>query len=303
MPKENKKIELLKKYFSKRKDVLMAFIFGSRAKKRSTQISDWDIAAYFESPYAGGIEIENNRDYPCESEIWGDLVKILGTDNVDFIILNRAPASIAAAAIAQGLPLVIKDRKIYLEFMLAATMEAEDYRKTAKEYAQVYWRSRSLSEEDKHILNQRLIFLDSELSDTDKFKPLTRLEYEQDHMKRRQVERWIENLINAAIDISKTILASQKRPIPSTYREILKGIDAIVGFPEGAGEQLAKWTELRNILAHEYLDIRWKRIDDFIKRSEPYFRKLIEAVKSNFLSEKKIGGKRKMRAVFNLQRR
>jgi len=284
---EKKKIELLKKYFSERSDVLMAFVFGSRAKKRSTQISDWDIAAYFESPRAGGIELESDRDYPRESEVWGDLIKILGTDNVDFIILNRAPASIAALAITQGLPLAIKNRKIYLEFMLAATMEAEDYRRTAKEYAQVYWRSHSLSEEDKHILNKRLIFLDSELSDADKFKPLTRLEYEQDRMKRRQTERWIENLMNAAIDISKTILASQKRPIPSTYREILEGIDTIAGFPEGTGEQLAKWAELRNILAHEYLDVRWKRIDDFIKRSEPYFRKLIEAVKSDFLSEKK----------------
>lgn len=157
---------------------------------------------------------------------------------------------------------------------------------TAKEYAQIYWRSHSLSEEDKHILNKRLIFLDSKLSDSDKFKPLTRLKYEQDRMKQRQAERWIENLMNAAIDISKIILASQKRPIPSTHMEILKGIDTIAGFPEGAGEQLAKWTELRNILAHEYLDVRWKRIDDFIKRSEPYFRKLTEAVKSNFLSEK-----------------
>ncbi len=286
MPKTNEKTELLKKYFSGRKDVSMAFVFGSRAKKRSTQISDWDIAAYFESPYAGRIELESERDYPRESEVWGDIVKILGTDNVDFIVLNRAPASIAAIAVAQGLPLVIKNRRIYLEFMLAATMEAEDYRRTAKEYAQIYWRSSSLSEEDKHILNRRLIFLDSELSDADKFKSLTHSEYEQDNMKRRQVERWIENLMNAAIDISKTILASQKRPIPSTYREILKDIDTVAGFPEGIGEQFAKWAELRNILAHEYLDVRWKRIDDFVKRSEPYFRKLIESVKSDFLSEK-----------------
>ncbi len=282
-----KKIEILEKYFSNRSDVLMAFVFGSRAKKRFTKISDWDIAAYFESPYAGKVELESDRDYPCESEVWGDLVKILETDNVDFIILNRAPASVAASAVAQGLPLAIKNRKIYLEFMLAATTEAEDYRRTAKEYAQVYWRSHSLSEEDKYILNKRLIFLNSELSDADKFKPLTVLEYEQDRMKRRQVERWIENLMNAAIDISKTILASKKKPIPSTYREILKGIDTIDGFPKGVGEEFAKWAELRNILAHEYLDVRWKRIDDFIKRSEPYFKKLIEAVKNNFLSENK----------------
>jgi len=281
-----KKIDLLKKYFSERPEALMAFVFGSRAKNRSAKFSDWDIAVYFKPPFTDRIELESDRYYSCESEIWGDLVKILGTDNVDFVVLNRAPASIAASAIAQGLPLAVKNRKIYLEFMLAATAEAEDYRKTAKEYAQVYWRSHSLSEEDKQILTQRLVFLDSELSDADKFQSLTALEYQQDRMKRRQTERWIENLMNAAIDISKTVMASQKRPIPSTYREILKGIDAIAGFPAGTGKQLAEWAELRNILAHEYLDLRWKRVDDFIKRSEPYFRKLTEAARNNFLSEK-----------------
>ena len=69
---------------------------------------------------------EQNREYPEEDKIWGDLIDILQTDNVDLIILNRAPANIAASAL-RGLPLVIKDYKLYLEFMLLVTREAEDY--------------------------------------------------------------------------------------------------------------------------------------------------------------------------------
>lgn len=245
----------------------MAFVFGSRAKKRLTKTSDWDIAIYFK-PLTSTIEWENNRDYPNEDKIWGELIEILGTDNVDLIVLNRAPAGVADSAL-KGMPIIIKDRRIYLEFMLTVTREAEDYRQTTKEYAQVYWRSTSLSEEDKHILNRRLLFLDTELSDRDKFSSLTQLEYEQDRMARRQVERWIENLVNAAIDIAKTLLASQKRPIPST----------LPNFSSDLGEQLANWAELRNILAHEYLDVRWKRIEDFIKRAEPYFKNLIDVVR------------------------
>lgn len=274
---ERKKISLLKKYFSQRADVVMAFVFGSRIKKRTTKISDWDIAVYFK-PDSPVTEWENERDYPQEDKLWADLIEILNTDNVDLIVLNRAPASIAASAI-EGLPLVVKNREIYLEFMLIITQEAEDYRQTTKEYAQVYWRSQSLTEEDKHILNRRLIFLDSELSDAGKFTNLTQMEYEKDRAKRREIERWIENLVNAAIDIAKTLLASQKRPIPSTYREILRSISSLPDFPQGLGEQLAHWSELRNILAHEYLDIRWKRIEDFIKKAEPYFKNLIEIVK------------------------
>ncbi len=271
------KIKQLKEYFENRDDALMAFVFGSQIKESSTKISDWDIACYFK-PLSNTVEWEEERDYPEESKVWGDLTKILETDNIDFIVLNRVPANIAASAI-KGLPLVIKDRRLYLEFMLIVTREAEDYRQTTREYAEVYWRSSSLSEEDKDILNKRLVFLDSELKDADKFHSITQPEYEKDSSKRREAERWIENLMNAAIDISKTILAGEKRPIPSTYREILRGISLLPGFPEDLGEQLAKWAELRNILAREYLDIRWKRIEDFVQKSEPYFRKFIEVVK------------------------
>lgn len=271
------KIKQLKNYFNNRDDILMAFLFGSQIDKRHAKISDWDIAAYFK-PLSNTIEWEKEYNYPQETLIWGDLIRILETDNVDFIVLNRIPANIAASAI-RGLPLVIKNRKFYLEFMLIVSQEAEDYRQTAKEYAEIYWHSSSLNEEDKDILNRRLIFLDSELKDADKFQNLTQPVYETDSSKRRDIERWIENLMNAAIDISKTILASEKQPMPCSYREVLRSIGFVRGFPKDLGEQLANWAELRNILSHEYLDIRWKRIEDFIQKSSPYFEKFIEAVK------------------------
>jgi uncharacterized protein YutE (UPF0331/DUF86 family) len=289
----DEKKKLLENYFTARSDVLMAFIFGSRAKalarlpaddRLASSISDWDVAVYLK-PLSPEIECEQappsaGQDcrYPQESVIWGDICDILKTDYVDLVILNCAPANIAASAI-QGMPVVIKDRKVYLEFMLSVTREAEDYRQTAREYAEVYWRSASLSREDADVLNRRLIFLDSELRDACQFQGLTREEYERDSRKRREVERWIENLMNAAIDISKIILASEKRPIPSTYRETLWMMGTLPDFPGALGEQLAQWAELRNILAHEYLDIRWRRIENFVKTSLPYFRQFIDGVR------------------------
>ncbi|HHT9126241.1 MAG TPA: type VII toxin-antitoxin system HepT family RNase toxin [Candidatus Brocadiia bacterium] len=219
MGQDRIKIKRLKGYSRNEESVLVAFLFGSKAKKRSSKISDWDIACYFK-PISNTVEWECERDYPQESKVWGDLVEILETDNVDFIVLNRAPANIAASAI-QGLPLVIKDRKLYLEFMLIVTREAEDYRQIVQEYAEIYWRSSSLSKEDREILNKRLVFLDLELQDSKEYSSLTKSEHETDRRKRREVERWIENLMNAAIDVSKTILASKKRAILSSYREVL----------------------------------------------------------------------------------
>ena len=114
MAQSEEKIKALKDYFARRNDVSMAFVFGSRAKNSAVKISDWDIAVYFK-PLSNIVERESNRDYPEENNVWGDLIKILETDNVDLIVLNRAAASIASLAI-KGVPLVIKDKKIYLEF-------------------------------------------------------------------------------------------------------------------------------------------------------------------------------------------
>jgi uncharacterized protein YutE (UPF0331/DUF86 family) len=58
--------------------------------------------------------------------------------------------------------------------------------------------------------------MENEFADIKKFKRLTRQEYIQDNDKRRNVERWAENQVVSAIDISKIVLASGKKEIPQT---------------------------------------------------------------------------------------
>ncbi len=64
--------------------------------------------------------------------LWLDLERIAGRE-VDFIVLNRAPATIAKNAI-RGVPVLIKDRGLYLEFMLRVTAIAEDFRGFVEDY-------------------------------------------------------------------------------------------------------------------------------------------------------------------------
>lgn len=276
--KYTSKLQKLKEYFKKRDDVIMVFVFGSRAKGYARENSDWDIAVYFK-PEVKSVEWEeHNREYPEENKVWGDCIKILQTDDVDLVVLNRVPSTTADAAI-QGIPLVIKDKKVFLEFMLNVTREGKDFRKTAEEYAEIYWQSASLTEEATYSLNRRLIFLDSELSALSHYKLMTFDDYEHDGNKRRQVERCIENLMNAAIDVSKIILGSEKKTIPSTYREMLHSVGYVNHFSKEVADKLSSWADLRNILAHEYLDITWKSIHNFLKNAEPFFRQFIESAK------------------------
>ncbi|WP_333655028.1 nucleotidyltransferase domain-containing protein [Dissulfurispira sp.] len=118
-------IKLLKNYFQNRHDVAFAFLFGSQAKGKATKISDVDIAVYFYPAKRHPVEYEEEVFYNGEDEIWTDVERIL-RKNVELLVLNRVPCSIAASAI-RGIPLAINDWGLYLDFMEVVTTEAEDF--------------------------------------------------------------------------------------------------------------------------------------------------------------------------------
>jgi len=139
--------------------------------------------------------------------------------------------------------------------------------------------------EDRERLIRYLDFLEAELSDFPKFSKIDWKTYTEDRDMRRNLERWIENIVNCSIDIAKVILAAEDKRIPVTYKEILKEFGATHS-DEVFGENISQWAILRNILAHEYLDIRWSSIKKFIQVAEPTYRKLVDKVKALLLFQK-----------------
>jgi uncharacterized protein YutE (UPF0331/DUF86 family)/predicted nucleotidyltransferase len=273
-----KKIKRLKEYFEKTPEVLMAFVFGSRAKGRAVQVSDWDIGAYFKPKEY--LELETEEDYSGESKIWSDLVDILETDNVDFVVLNRARPSLVYNVLRTGIPLTMKDRKLYLELLCKVSYEAMDWWGTVSDYYKISEKANSLSPEARTSLLEHLKFLEEEFGEITEIKKFTQKDYLKNSFTRKIVEKWVENLVMAAIDIAKIILASEKREIPQSYKDILKVFTASqLNFPLKEAERFAEFAKLRNIVAHEYLDIRWKRIESFIKEAEELYSKFIGKTK------------------------
>ena len=123
---ETNLIEKLKEYFSQREDVAFAFLYGSQAKGNSNRLSDVDIAVYFYPRERHPVEFEKEVFYDAENEIWGKLQQLLKKE-VELLVLNRVSASVAASAI-RGIPLVIKNWGLYLNFMESVTSEAIDFR-------------------------------------------------------------------------------------------------------------------------------------------------------------------------------
>ncbi len=118
-------LEGLKGYLSTRPEVAFSFLYGSYTKGTATKRSDIDVAVYFYPRKRHPIEIEEEVFYPAESEIWGDLERLLGKE-VELLVLNRVPAPVAVSAI-KGVPLSIQDWNIYLDFLETVTDIAEDF--------------------------------------------------------------------------------------------------------------------------------------------------------------------------------
>ena len=101
----------LRKYLESRSEVILAFLFGSLVRNTYGCESDVDVAVYLSE---GGNEIS----------IWCGIEAIVRRE-VDLVVLNRAIPTVAWESI-RGIPLVIKDRNLYLDLMLSMSREAED---------------------------------------------------------------------------------------------------------------------------------------------------------------------------------
>lgn len=258
--------QTLRAYFRTEPAARLAFLFGSEATARTTDESDVDVAVLLDRP-------------PEERRIWRELTTLLGRE-VDLVPLNDAPATLVARAVRDGVALVIRDRRAYTRLLLESTLEAEDFAEFARDYRRIALRSRSLAPEDQARLIERVEFLDQELEDVGLFEGMELAVYHADRTQRRNAERWAENILNALIDIAKIVLASERQPMPRTYRDALLAFGLLGGLSQEDARRLADSARLRNLLAHEYLGILHERITDFIASLPPLYAKIAPFVET-----------------------
>ena len=239
--------------------VEFALLFGSGALGRLREDSDLDVAVYVDSN--GRLEIEAAREHPAEVELQVALERATNR-NVDLLILNRAPATVCASALLTGRRALMRNPALYTRYFLAVTDVAIDFLQTEREYRAIAARSHSVSELDKSRLLRVLEFITIELQDAPQFKEVSLHTYRSQRDMRRNFDRWVETLINAALDAAKIVLSTEHRPVPQTYAQIPSDIESVPGFSSLEG-MLSPLAALRNIIAHEYLDLRFPRVKKF----------------------------------------
>ncbi len=144
-----------------------------------------------------------------------------------------------------------------------------------------------LNKEHKYRLIRYVTFLETEVEDYGLFNGMTREDYIHNRSKRRDVERWIENQINSVVDIAKVILTAEELPVPDTYREIVANLSILPAFRKETIEALARWVRLRNIISHEYLDVKWDSIKKIILDGHVLFCDFLHAVNDYLTGKEK----------------
>ena len=108
-------------------------------------------------------------------------------------------------------------------------------------------------------------FISSEMREFEKdYEGYTWQDYKKDKKLQKLIDRTVENILTALIEVCGTILTQEGIPVEN-YAQVLKECSGLFGFSEENQESLAKLAIQRNRLAHRYLNFRWNAISVFIE--------------------------------------
>lgn len=137
-----------------------------------------------------------------------------------------------------------------------------------------------LSNEQKESIIKRITFIVEELKDLSEYKDIDWQTYNEDRKRRKELERTIENIVNATIDVAKLLLAGEEIVIPDTYLQIFLKLKELNFVNEEDARSITKSIRLRNLLAHEYLDLRWTTVKEFINMGWKNIEKFINNIQT-----------------------
>jgi len=106
-------------------------------------------------------------------------------------------------------------------------------------------------------------FISQELKEFEKdYSNKNWTEYQGDNKLQKLIDRTVENILTALIDVCGTILTEEGIAAES-YADALKKCSKYFGFSEEEQGKIANLAIQRNRLAHRYLNFRWQAIKMF----------------------------------------
>jgi len=129
----------------------------------------------------------------------------------------------------------------------------------------------------KGRISESLQFIAKEMKEFEQeYSSKTWEDYQQDNKLQKLIDRTIENILTALIEVCGTVLTQETIAVES-YAQVLKECSKLLGFSEEEQEKLAKLAIQRNRLAHRYLNFRWQAVKMFVDL-KPLVMSLLEKI-------------------------
>ena len=113
------------------------------------------------------------------------------------------------------------------------------------------------------MIAESIQYLSEELKEFDgEYSEKTWKDYQNDRKLQKLIDRTVENVLTALIEVCGTILTEEGIGVDS-YSDALKKVGKLFGFSLEEQNNLAGLAVQRNRLAHRYLNFRWQAVKMF----------------------------------------
>ena len=104
-------------YFARRREILLAYLFGSVAQGHANKLSDVDIALLVDEEKFS--ELEAKKPYGYKAAVIADLMGLLQSNAIDLFLLHEAPPLLANVVISEVSLLFCRDADLIFSFQFS----------------------------------------------------------------------------------------------------------------------------------------------------------------------------------------
>jgi len=246
-------------------NVLLAYLFGSRAQGGGSPLSDYDVAVLLKDPSLRGI-----------GRVLFEITEALGVneDQVDILDLSKAPISLKVKVLKEGIMILDRGyegvlvREVNERFPELALQRAKEIR---------HW-TNNPEGIDADVIKERLDYLQKTGDFIEGF-----LERHPPAGLGQNPEAWhalksmVQDAVQAIIDICSHLVGGLHLGAVSSYREYVDKLTAAGYMSPSTAEKVKDVIVLRNRLIHRYLTVEpqelWEWAGKMASDTIPNFKK------------------------------
>ena len=132
-----------------------------------------------------------------------------------------------------------------------------------------------------HILENKISSVQGYLDGLKNYDKYTEKEIEEDIMIRRALERDLYLLTQSTIDLAEAVVSYKKLRKPSAYKETFEILRDAGLIDNELTNKLTRMVGFRNVIAHEYIDLSYKRTYEVLIKDHQDIKEFLAQLKKN----------------------